>query len=140
MATTTVRENIRRLYFGADARARKFRYGLICFDVATIAVFLVSPLGGHQDWMIALDVVIGVLLLVEFAARLYAQRAPLKHLLSFTTAADLIVILSLLLPVFLENLAFLRIARALRLLRASLPEQMVPAAASSPSQGTDSIS
>ena len=117
MATTTVRENIRRLYFGADARARRFRYGLIGFDVATIAVFLVSPLGGHQDWMIALDLVIGTLLSIEFAARLYAQRTPLRHLLSFTTAADLIVIFSLLLPVFLENLAFLRIARALRLLR-----------------------
>ena len=117
MATTTFREKIRLLYFGADTRARRFRYGLICFDVATIAVFLLSPLGGQQSWMIALDLVIGILLSVEFLARLYAERRPLKHLLSFTTAADLIVILSLLLPVFLENLAFLRIARALRLLR-----------------------
>jgi voltage-gated potassium channel len=59
----------------------------------------------------------GVLLAIEFLARLYAQRLPLRHLPSITTAADLIVISSLLLPVFLENFAFLRIARALRLLR-----------------------
>jgi voltage-gated potassium channel len=117
MARPTIRERIQRLYFGADAQARKFRYGLICFDVVTIALFLISPLGGQQDWMIALDLVIGILLAIEFMARLYAQRSPLRHLLSFTTAADLIVIGSLLLPVFLENLAFLRIARALRLLR-----------------------
>ncbi|CAN5437943.1 potassium channel family protein [soil metagenome] len=117
MATTTIRERIQRLYFGADAQARTFRYGLICFDVITIALFLISPLGGHQDWMIALDLVIGVLLTVEFVARLYAQRSPLRHLLSVTTAADLIVIGSLLLPLFLDNFAFLRIARALRLLR-----------------------
>jgi voltage-gated potassium channel len=115
--TITVRDKLQRLYFGDDARARKFRYGLICFDVLTIAVFLVSPLGGHQPWMIALDLAIGVLLSIEFIARLAAQRAPLRHLLSFTTAADIIVICSLLLPVFLENFAFLRIARALRLLR-----------------------
>ncbi len=67
--------------------------------------------------MIGLDLVIGILLSIEFGARLWAQRQPLRHLFSLTSAADLIVILSLLLPVFLENLAFLRIARALRLLR-----------------------
>jgi voltage-gated potassium channel len=50
-------------------------------------------------------------------ARLYAERATLRYLLNLTTVADLIVICSLLLPVFLENVAFLRIARALRLLR-----------------------
>jgi voltage-gated potassium channel len=117
MATTTIREKIQRLYFGHDGRARMFRYALIGFDIVTIGLFLVSPLGGHQPWMIALDLVIGVLLAVEFLARLYAQRAPLRHLLSLATAADLIVISSLLLPIFLENFAFLRIARALRLLR-----------------------
>lgn len=117
MGTTSLRERIQRLYFGTDALARKFRYTLICFDVATIALFLISPLGGHQPWMIALDLAIGVLLTVEFMARLYAQRSPLQHLLSFTTAADVVVIGSLLLPLFLENFAFLRIARALRLLR-----------------------
>ena len=117
MAKTTFRETIEGLYFGGDARARRFRYSLVGFDVLTIAVFLISPLGGHQNWMIALDLVIGVLLSVEFGARLAAQRAPLRHLLSFTTAADLVVIASLLLPIFLDNFAFLRIARALRLLR-----------------------
>ena len=117
MASPGIRERLHRLYFGDDARARRFRYTLIGFDIVTIAVFLVSPLGGQQPWMIALDVAIGVLLSVEFGARLAAQRAPLRHLLSFTTAADLVVIASLLLPIFLENFAFLRIARALRLLR-----------------------
>jgi voltage-gated potassium channel len=117
MATTTIREKIRRLYFGDDDRARTFRYSLIGFDMVTIGLFLLSPLGGHRPRMIALDLVIGVLLAVEFLARLYAQRSPLRHLLSVTAAADLIVIGSLLLPVFLENFAFLRIARALRLLR-----------------------
>ena len=67
--------------------------------------------------MIALDLVIGILLSIEFMARLWVERRPLRHLFSITTAADLIVIASLLLPVFLENFAFLRIARALRLLR-----------------------
>ncbi len=114
---TTFRDKIRHLYFGDDRQARMFRYALIGFDVVTIAVFLVSPLGGHHRWMMALDLAIGTLLTIELAARLYAERSPLRHLLSLTTAADLVVIASLLLPVFIENFAFLRIARALRLLR-----------------------
>ncbi len=117
MATTGLREKFQGLYFGDGPEARRFRYGLVGFDVATIAVFLISPFGGHQPWMIALDLVIGLLLSVEFGVRLWVERRPLRHLFSLSSAADLIVILSLLLPVFIENLAFLRIARALRLLR-----------------------
>ncbi|WP_428679578.1 potassium channel family protein [Reyranella sp.] len=117
MATTRLREKFRDLYFGDGREARRFRYGLVGFDLATIALFLVAPFGGHQPWMIALDLVIGILLSIEFMARLWVERRPLRHLFSITTAADLIVIASLLLPVFLENFAFLRIARALRLLR-----------------------
>ena len=103
--------------FGDDRRARKFRYGLIAFDVATIAVFLVSSVASEQWWMIPLDLVVAFLLVIDFAARLFVEPARGRYLLSVATAADLIVILSLLVPFFLENMAFLRIARALRLLR-----------------------
>jgi voltage-gated potassium channel len=67
--------------------------------------------------MIVLDLVLAVVLSLELAARLYAEPARRKMLLSFTTLADIVVILSLLLAAFIENLAFLRIVRALRLLR-----------------------
>lgn len=112
-----LREKLQALYFGDDERARRFRYGLIVFDVVTIAIFLVSSVAGEQWWMIPLDLAIACVLIMDFAARLYAERERLRYLLSFTTAADVVVIVSLLLPFFVENLAFLRIARALRLLR-----------------------
>jgi voltage-gated potassium channel len=67
--------------------------------------------------MIPLDLVIAAVLILDFAARLYAENERRRHLLSLATAADLIVIVSLLLPFFVANLGFLRIARALRLLR-----------------------
>jgi voltage-gated potassium channel len=56
-------------------------------------------------------------LIADFSARLFAERDRRRYLLSISTAADLVVIVSLLLPFFVENLAFLRVARALRLLR-----------------------
>ncbi len=117
MATITLREGLQGLYFGDDRRARRFRYGLIVFDVVTIAVFLVSSIAHERWWMIPLDLAIAFVLILDFAARLYAERERMRHLLSLATVADLIVIVSLLLPFFIENLAFLRIARALRLLR-----------------------
>lgn len=117
MTAPSFHEKVQRLYFGADARARRFRYGLILFDVVTIALFLLSSVGREQWWIIVLDLVVAAFLLVEFAARLYAEPKRGRYLLSLTTVADLVVIVSLLLPAFIDNLAFLRIARALRLLR-----------------------
>lgn len=111
------RGKLQALYFGNDARARRFRYGLIVFDVVTISVFLLSSVAGTHWWMIPLDLAIAFVLILDFSARLYAERDRRRHLLSISALADLVVIVSLLLPFFIENLAFLRIARALRLLR-----------------------
>ncbi len=117
MKARSLRERLQALYFGNDARARRFRYGLIVFDVVTIGVFLLTAVAGAHWWIVPLDLVIAFVLIVDFLARLYAEEERRRYLLSVSTAADLIVIVSLLLPFFIENLAFLRIARALRLLR-----------------------
>lgn len=117
MATLNFRGRIQGLYFGTDETARRFRYGLVAFDIATISVFLVSSMVSEPHWMLPLDLMVAFLLMIEFAARLYVEPARWRLLSNFTTLADLIVIASLLLPAFLDNLAFLRIARALRLLR-----------------------
>lgn len=117
MKAPSFRERLQALYFGNDARARRFRYGLIVFDVVTIGVFLLTAVAGSHWWIVPLDLVIAFVLIVDFSARLYAEEDRRRHLFSISTAADVIVIVSLLLPFFLENLAFLRIARALRLLR-----------------------
>lgn len=117
MQTLVLRDKLRQLYFGVDEEARRFRYGMVVFDVVTIGAFLVSSVVGNPAWVIALDLVLALLLIVEFAARLYVEPSVRRVLLTFTTAADIVVIVSLLLPFFVENLAFLRIARALRLLR-----------------------
>jgi voltage-gated potassium channel len=117
MTAAGLREWLQGLYFGEDDRARRFRYGLIAFDLLTILVFIVSSFAGNERWLIALDLVFAILLSVELAVRLFAEPARKAALLSFTTLADIVVILSLLLAAFAENLAFLRIVRALRLLR-----------------------
>ncbi len=112
-----LRDRLRALYFGSGPQARRFRYGLVVFDVVTIAVFILASTVRDQWWLIPLDLVLALLLSIDFAARFYAEKNKRAHLLSVATAADLVVIASLLLPAFVDNLGFLRVVRALRLLR-----------------------
>jgi voltage-gated potassium channel len=105
------------LYFGDSPEARRFRYGLLAFDIATITVFLVACFAREEWWIIPLDLFLATLITAEFAARFYVQSDKRRHLLSIATIADIVVIASLLLPAFIDNLAFLRIARALVVLR-----------------------
>jgi voltage-gated potassium channel len=105
------------LYFGDGAEARRFRYGLMAFDLATLVTFLVASMARDEWWIIPLDLILGGLIAMEFAARLYVEPNKGRHLRSIATIADLIVIASLLLPAVVDNLAFLRVARALRVLR-----------------------
>jgi len=111
------RRRLQDLYFGEGREARRFRYGLVLFDLVTIALFVLVASVQDQWWILPLDFALGGLLTLELLLRLYAEPNRRSHLLSLATLADLAVIASLFLPVLLENLAFLRVFRALRLLR-----------------------
>jgi voltage-gated potassium channel len=111
------RRRLQDLYFGETREARRFRYGLVLFDITTIALFVLVASVSDQWWILPLDFALGTLLTLELVLRLYAEPKRRRQLLSLATLADLAVIASLFLPVLLENLAFLRVFRALRLLR-----------------------
>lgn len=114
---TGIRARLHALYYGDDRHARRFRYGLVLFDIATIALFIASSFAGDAAWIIPVDFAVGILLVIETGMRLMAAPRWRPQLFSIATAADLVVIVSLLAPAFVENLGFLRIARALRVLR-----------------------
>jgi voltage-gated potassium channel len=117
MSHASMREILRSLYFGDSQRARRFRYGLIVFDLVTIGIFILASAAHEQWWLVPLDLTLALLLSAELTARLYAEENRREQLLSFATLADIVVICSLLLPAVVDNLAFLRVVRALRLLR-----------------------
>lgn len=115
-----LRTILRELYYGADRRAARFQYGLLLFDVATILFFLIVTFVADAPWLIYADLVLAVVLSLDFAARLYIAPQPRRYLLHWVTIADLVVILSLIVPLLTENyttLAFLRVLRAVRLAR-----------------------
>ena len=110
---------VRLLYTGQSRRARRFRYGLILFDAVTIVYFIGTAALPTTPGMTALNTGLGLLILLDLAARFWISDNPRRELTRIYTIADLIVILSLLLaPLITENFAFLRVLRGLRLIHA----------------------
>jgi voltage-gated potassium channel len=108
---------INELYNGDKRRSRYFRWFLLAFDSITILYFVVASFYHHVDDLHVVEEAIGVIYLLEFTARLYISGQRLRDIFNPVGLADLIVIASLLAPSLAENFSFLRVIRALRLLR-----------------------
>ena len=114
---TTLRTTLQRLYLGDSRSGHAFRYGLLAFDVATILFLVVSSFFSRSFVIGAVDILIGIVIVADFAARTWISRHPVKDLTHPAGIADIIVIVSLLGPIVGEGMAFLRILRTLRLFR-----------------------
>lgn len=117
MAENNIKKTVDLLYTGRSRSAALFRYFLISFDLFTIIFFISTIPLGPNTWIFILDIVIGLLILSDFLARLWIAPDKIGMLRQIYTVADIVVILSLLLaPLISQNLVFLRVFRALRLL------------------------
>lgn len=108
---------LKHLYYGESVASRRFRYGLIAFDLVTILLFFLTTFEADARWHSTFDVLLGILIAVEFVARVWVTTNKRRLLVSWFTLADLVVIASLLIPAFAENWGFLRILRAMRFMR-----------------------
>jgi voltage-gated potassium channel len=111
------RQCLRGLYEADTTRGHRFRYGLLVFDLITIAFIIVTSFLPYLPAIEELDVLFGIAILADFAARLAISRAPWRDFLHPATWADVAAIISFLAPVIGEGFAFLRVMRTLRLLR-----------------------
>ncbi|RYJ02299.1 MAG: two pore domain potassium channel family protein [Acetobacteraceae bacterium] len=108
---------MRQLYRTEAPRARQFRYALLVLDLLSIAWIVAASFLPLSATVLTVDCVLGLVLLVEFAARQGASARPWHSLIQPLELADLLGILSLLLaPVLYGALGFLRVLRTLRLL------------------------
>lgn len=113
----SLKETLTGLYTGDHVAARRFRLGLVVFDAVTILAFiLMAPLPLNPALNL-FGFCVGILILLDFSARLWIAENRAELLTKVYTLADIIVILSLLIaPFAYENLAFLRILRGLRII------------------------
>ena len=115
--TQNILQHINELYHGKSQRANVFRWALLGFDVLTILYFVAASFFHHTGKYHILEEAIGAIYLLELLARLSISNQRMRDIFHPAGLADLIVIISLLIPTFVENFVFLRLLRALRLLR-----------------------
>lgn len=105
------------LYNASNKVSIRFRWGLLGFDALTIMYFIISSFFHYMHEMRWLEISIGIIYLVDYVARTLISKSRLRDFFHPVGLADLIVIVSLLAPALAANFSFLRIARALRILR-----------------------
>lgn len=115
--THNLKTTLTELYTGSQKRSERFRLGLIAFDAITIILFIgLAPFEPSMR-MEVFGFVIGLIILMDFSARLWIAQDRRAMLRKIYTFADIIVILSLLISPFIHaNLAFLRVLRGLRII------------------------
>lgn len=113
------------LYSGSGRTPSAFRWSMLVFDLVTIAIFLVHPLVSWRDGVEAatgiwlwIDIAIATVITLDFLARFYIERQKWRFFTRWSNLADMVVVATLLLPIILQNLVFLRVLRVVRLLRA----------------------
>lgn len=115
----SMKKDLHHLYHGHDIKARAFRFAILAFDVTTIVFFIGSSLVHDEPWIYAVDAAIALFIIADLAARFWIEppRQRVRMLHQLATWADIVVIITLLLPTIMESFLFLRVLRALRLLR-----------------------
>ena len=108
---------LRHLYTGRSRSSAVFRYTLIAFDAITIVYFILTVALPVTPVIAYLNLAIGVFIALDFVARFWISNQRWRMLVKIYTIADLIVLASLLLaPFIIDDVAFLRILRGLRLI------------------------
>ncbi len=108
---------LRELYESDTPRAHRFRYALLSLDIITLLFLVISTFFHGNPLIETLDIIFGVYIAVDYSLRFAISEKKVPFILSPLNIFDLAVILSFLAPLIGGNLAFLRAARVVRLLR-----------------------
>lgn len=106
------------LYEGFGTWPYIFRWVLLSIDAASVAFFLWAPFQEHSSLFYGVDIAIALFIFLDMAARFWIARPRHRFFLNPLNVADVIVLVTLILPMIFSNMGFLRILRAIRLVRA----------------------
>ncbi len=106
-----LRDRLRKLYHGHTPAAFRFQLVAVTIDLAIIAFFIATPVLQDKPAFLWLDYSVAVLVAADLIARLLACTDLLRQIKQPTFWIDAFILLTLLMPTALANLAFLRILR-----------------------------
>jgi len=101
-------------------RSRKsiiFNRFLILLNVAVFGVFLLEALHPNHPSIRLLEIFFGTAFLLEYLVRFWIAPRKLAFAIDVFSIVDLLVLISLFAPLFVGNLALLRVLRSLKILR-----------------------
>lgn len=107
----TLRLTLRGLYHGHSRQAIRFRLAVIAVDLALIAFFIAAPFLRDAPSFLLIDYAVAMVLVIDMVARALASRSILVWFKRPIVWLDLFVLATLLAPLWLFNLAFLRVLR-----------------------------
>lgn len=106
-----LRVRLRELYHGDSPGAVRFRLWVIAIDLLLIAFFIAAPFLRDFPVYLVVDYAVAFVLAVEIGARALADTSVKAFFRRFSVWIDLFVLVTLLFPLTLFNLAFLRVLR-----------------------------
>ena len=106
------------LYEGFGLGPYLFRWALLAVDALAVAFFLWAPFQDRTGAFYVMDISIAVFIAADLGARFWIARPRHMFVVNPFNLADVVVLITLVLPMFFSNLGFLRILRAVRLVRA----------------------
>jgi voltage-gated potassium channel len=112
-----IREFCREFFYGSSERGVRGRYIMLGVDTAIVGYFIITTFLPLHDWVVFTDRIIGVVLVVELSGRIIAETDRIGLLSRPLALLDIAIIVSLFIPDIFGNFAFLRVIRALRILR-----------------------
>ena len=107
---------LRELYESDTPVGHRFRYGLLGFDAVTLLFIVVTSFLPRTDLIEWLDVLFGLAIFADLAARIAVSRSRLRDLAHPAMWADVAALVSFLAPLVGEGAGFLRVLRTVRLL------------------------
>lgn len=106
-----LRVRLRELYHGASPEAVRFRLWIISIDLLLIAFFIAAPFLRDFPAYLFIDYAVAFVLTLELTARALADSNLKTFFRRPSVWLDIFVLLTLLAPLWLFNLAFLRVLR-----------------------------
>lgn len=107
----------REFFYGTGDDSVRGHYIMLVVDVGILTYFIVTTFMPQTEWFRIVDMVIGVILILELTGRIVADSDRMGLVSRPLALVDVAIILSLFLPAALGNFAFLRVIRAMRVLR-----------------------
>lgn len=115
-----LRARLRELYEGQSPQAVRFRYGVIGLDLLCIGFFIAAPFFREYPAYLIVDYLVALVIGLEIAARALVESNLRSWLRRPATWVDLVVLATLLFPLWLFNFAFLRVLRLWSLLHSDV--------------------